>query len=218
MMSLAVVGTTLADDFKVKLKIDLVNHESPKGVSVVVLEKGVEVKSETIDSDGERKFELEKGRLFEIWITKAGYLSQVIHNVHAEGKGKFNITLYKETKKIQSDKKQFVGIGREFVDVKKMTIPAEYLADGVLMMKEDDLSKSQIVNMKTVAKVAKGQKKAQSKIDKLKRQRTSLEDKITDEKASVGAGEKSKMEGDEAVLKLQKSVVKINGKLKDLAY
>ncbi|HAW19490.1 MAG TPA: hypothetical protein DCX14_04835 [Flavobacteriales bacterium] len=133
-------------------------------------------------------------------------------------KGKFNITLYKETKKIQSDKKQFVGIGREFVDVKKMTIPAEYLADGVLMMKEDDLSKSQIVNMKTVAKVAKGQKKAQSKIDKLKRQRTSLEDKITDEKASVGAGEKSKMEGDEAVLKLQKSVVKINGKLKDLAY
>jgi len=40
-------------------------------------------------------------------------------------KGKFNITLYKETKKIQSDKKQFVGIGREFVDVKKMTIPAE---------------------------------------------------------------------------------------------
>ncbi len=86
------------------------------------------------------------------------------------------------------------------------------------MMKEDDLSKSQIVNMKTVAKVAKGQKKAQSKIDKLKRQRTSLEDKITDEKASVGAGEKSKMEGDEAVLKLQKSVVKINGKLKDLAY
>ena len=133
-------------------------------------------------------------------------------------KGKFNITLYKETKKIQSDKKQFVGIGREFVDVKKMTIPAEYLADGVLMMKEDDLSKSQIVNMKTVAKVAKGQKKAQSKIDKLKRQRTSLEDKITDEKASVGAVEKSKMEGDEAVLKLQKSVVKINGKLKDLAY
>jgi len=133
-------------------------------------------------------------------------------------KGKFNITLYKETKKIQSDKKQFVGIGREFVDVKKMTIPAEYLADGVLMMKEDDLSKSQIVNMKTVAKVAKGQKKAQSKIDKLKRQRTYLEDKITDEKASVGAGEKSKMEGDEAVLKLQKSVVKINGKLKDLAY
>ena len=60
MMSLAVVGTTLADDFKVKLKIALVNHESPKGVSVVVLEKGVEVKSETIDSDGETKFELWK--------------------------------------------------------------------------------------------------------------------------------------------------------------
>jgi len=90
MMSLAVVGTTLADDFKVKLKIALVNHESPKGVSVVVLEKGVEVKSETIDSDGETKFELEKGRLFEIWITKAGYLSQVIHNVHAEGKVQHN--------------------------------------------------------------------------------------------------------------------------------
>jgi hypothetical protein len=190
----------------------------PKGVSVIVLEKGVEVKSESIDSDGETKFELEKGRLYEIWISKAGFLSHVLHNVHAEGKGKFNITLYKETKKIQSNKKQFVGIGREFVDVKKMTIPAEYLAEGVLLTKEDDLSKGEIVNMKTVAKVAKGQKKAQSKIDKLKKQRASLEDKITDEEASIGAGEKSKMDGDEAVLKLQKSIVKINDKLKNLAY
>ena len=99
-----------------------------------------------------------------------------------------------------------------------MTIPAEYLAEGVLLTKENDLSKSQIVNMKTVAKVAKGQKKAQSKIDKLKKQRASIEDKITDEEASVGAGEKSKMDSNETVLKLQKSIVKINDKLKNLAY
>jgi hypothetical protein len=74
------------------------------------------------------------------------------------------------------------------------------------------------VSIKTVSKVAKSQGKAQSKIDKLIKKRDKLDEKATDASAVAAAGELSQIEADETKLKLQKEIVKINGKLKKLYY
>ena len=74
------------------------------------------------------------------------------------------------------------------------------------------------VSIKTVSKVAKSQGKAQSKIDKLIKKREKLDEKVTDASAGSAAGELSQIEADETKLKLQKEIVKINGKLKKLYY
>ena len=163
-----------ADEFKIKLDVDLVDHTPAAGVLVQVVEKGKEMMSVTLEADGETKFELEKGKLFEIWIRKSGYLPHVIHSVHAEGKSKHSLLLYKETKKVSYKAEEYTGVNRTFLDVKKMTIPAEYLADGVNTVTEESLTKVETVNLKTVGKLAKSQEKAQKKIDSTVKKKRNL--------------------------------------------
>lgn len=207
-----------ANDFKVKIQVQLVDHASPVGTKVKVLERQKELMVQSLDPDGEVKLELESGRLFEIWIIKEGYIPQVIHNVHAEGDGKFKITLYKKSAMLAFDEKTYSGTARIFDDVKSMQIPAEYLAQGVNVVVEDEISSDQKVHLKSFEKVAKSQDKAQSKIDKCLKERSKLEEKVSEVEASLVSGELSQIEADEKKLKLQKSIVKLNDKLKKLYY
>jgi hypothetical protein len=208
----------IANDFKVKIQVELVDHAAPTGTKVKVLERQKELLVQSLDPDGEIKLELESGRLFEIWIVKDGYMPQVIHNVHAEGDGKYKITLYKNAEKLPFNEKTYSGTARIFDDVKSMQIPAEYLAQGVNVVNEDEIPSSQKVNLKAFSKVAKSQEKAQSKIDKCIKKRTKLEEKINEVDAAQVSGEISQIEADEKKLKLQKEIVKINKKLEKLYY
>lgn len=201
-----------------KLKIDLVDHSNPSGTAVKVLEKNQEVALERADSDGEIKLELEKGKLFEIWIVKEGYIASLISNVHAEGKSKFDITLYKNNSKVKFDEANRVGFAWYIDDVKKMTIPAEYLADGVTVIKKDALTKDQLVGLKVVAKVSKSQRKAQKKMDKLYSKKESLEKKAVNADSDFTAGKMSEMEIEEYRLKNQKAIVKIQKSIEKLVY
>jgi hypothetical protein len=134
--------TTLAysDNFKVKLQAQIVDHTSPAGTQVKVLERSKEVLAQSLNSDGDVKLELELGRLFEIWVIKDGYIPQVIHNVHAEGDLKYKISLNKNSKKVTTNKETYQGVFRIFDDVKSMEIPAEYLAQGVSVINENEIS------------------------------------------------------------------------------
>ncbi|GAB5540153.1 MAG: hypothetical protein Salg2KO_22560 [Salibacteraceae bacterium] len=213
---IATIG--LSNTFKVKIEVELVNHASIQGTTITIKEKGDDIQTINLKSDNSVKVELEKGKLFEIWINKDGYLPHVIHNVHAEGQSKFDVVLFKATKKITPSSEAYRGMNRDYVDVKKMTIPAEYLNDGVEMLKKESMTKVEIQNLKAVEKLGKAQLKAQKKIDKLSKKRDKLDAKITDVKADMDSGESSKIEGDEEILKLQKKVVKLNKKLEKLAY
>ncbi|MDA7744587.1 hypothetical protein N8911_00660 [bacterium] len=83
------------------------------------------------------------------------------------GTGNIRSLYTKSQKKVTTNTETYQGVFRIFDDVKSMEIPAEYLAQGVSVMNEDDISSNEKVSLKTVSKVAKSQGKAQSKIDKL---------------------------------------------------
>mgnify|MGYP002633481118 CR=1 FL=1 len=205
-------------EFKLKLEVSLVNHEYATGVRVVVQEKGTEVKPETLDSDGKSKLSLDEGRLYDVWVNKSGFLSQVIHNVHAEGTGKFEITLYKETSKLKSNPVAYEGVNRIFDGVKEMTIPAEYLADNVLVVKEEAMTKDEVTYLKTVHKIGKVQVKAQKKIDKLNSKRAHLEEDMSENASDFAAGKVDQTTADEKKLKIQEKIVKTQHALDKLVY
>lgn len=203
--------------FKLKLKVELVNHESVSDTKVRVMNNGAEKQALVLPEDGDIRIELTEGKLYDVWIEKPGYLSHVIHNVHNEGSGKFKVTLYKATKKLKPGP-DYAGVNRQFDDVKKMTIPAELLEDSVRIVKEDAMTKEQQVGLKTVQKVAKSQNKAQKKIDKLMKKRTKLEEDRNDVTANMASGETSKTDGEAETLKIQEGIVKVQKKLDKLAY
>lgn len=206
------------NDFKVKLKVELVNHESPKGTTVRVMERGKEQKLLALPDDGDIKVELTQGKLYEIWIEKQGFLPHVIHNVHDEGSGRFKVMLYKTTDKVSSGGEHYAGVFRAFDDVKKMTIPVEHLGDSVHVVKEEEMSKAEKVNLKAAEKVAKSQTKAQRKIDRFVRKRAKLEEEREEVSAEIAAGEMEKTEGEEEKLKIQEKIVDLQKKLDKLAY
>lgn len=207
-----------AGNFNVKLKVELVDHGPTVETKIKVLERNQEIMTKKLDDDGTSKIELEEGRLYDIWIIKSGYMPALIHNVHNEGDSKFKITLYKNDKKAMMDEKTFRGVHRYFDEVKAMEIPAELLSQGVKVTKEEDLSTEEKVNLKSVQKIGKSQEKAQSKIDKLVKKRSKLEESIEDVSADMASGSMETSEGDEKKLKYQKKIVKINKKLEKLYY
>lgn len=218
LISLISLSNALADDFKVKIQVTLVNHESPKGVEVKVLERGSEIMSEKLGKDGETKLTLSEGKLYEIVIEKEGYLSHVIHNVHDEGSGKYKITLYRPTKKVKTEGLNYAGINRTFESVKKMTIPAEYLSQGVAVTLKEDINSEEKVNLKAIQKIAKRQEKAQKKIDKYNKKLEKLKKDLSDVNAEYKAGKLSDLEIEEERLKIQKKIVEIEATLEKLDY
>ena len=214
----AISLNTFADTFKVKIQVGLVDHSSAAGTAVKVLERNQEVSLERLDSDGQVKFDLEKGKLYEIWIVKEGYIAHLINNVHSEGKGKFDVILYKNSDKVKVDESKRIGMARYIDDVEKMTIPAEYLAQGVEVVKKDELTKDQLVSMKVIEKLSKSQKKSQKKIDKLRSKKEGLEKKGINADADFVAGKMTDTEIEEYRLKNQKAIVKVQHAIDKLAY
>jgi len=206
-----------ADDFKVKLEIDLVDHSTISGAMVTVMNNGELSKSEKVGNDGQVKLVLESGLLYDVWIQKSGYTSHVIHNVHSEGDGKFKITLYKQSKTGASFD-SYKWVNRTFDDVKKMTIPVEHLGEDVNVINEDALTKEESKDISAVEKLGKSQRKTQKKIDKYTKSAANLEkdiDKLTDK---IADGSVEKLSGEEDKLKLQEKLVKVQKSIAKLAY
>lgn len=209
---------SIASDFRIKLEVEMVDHSTTEGITISVIEQGEQVMSEKLGEDGKSKLKLDEGKLFEVWVYKAGYIPHVIHNVHNEGAGKFKITLYKAKTTQTIDFSNYIMANRSFDEVKKMQIPAEYLADGVNVTSENEISKEEAAALKSIQKLGKHQEKTQKKIDKLLKKQNKAENEIAEISAAIANGSTDKTQGEEQKLKLQKAVVDYQSKVDKLAY
>ena len=141
-----------AGDFKVKFQIETVDHSAIEVTSLVIREQGEEIIRQKAPANGDVKLKLEEGELYEVWIMKEGYVAHVIHNIHSEGDGKFKVTLYKTSESLPAITSSYLGVNREFDNVKEMTIPAELLGDSIHVVKEDAMSKDE---QKSLSKIHK---------------------------------------------------------------
>ncbi|GAB4374672.1 MAG: hypothetical protein Kow0075_00520 [Salibacteraceae bacterium] len=217
-----VFGATslLAGDFTVKIDIKTVDHASTVGTVVTVYEKGQPVETHTITEDGEQvKLSLTKGKLYEIWISKGGYISHVIHNVHKEGSSRFDVTLFSTEEKMPTaEYPDYTNANRTFDKIKKMTIPAEFLGDSLKVFKKSELPEAEKKALKHICKMAKRQVKSQRKIDRYTKKRDKYKEKINEMESRIEAGEVAAEKGEEKILKWQKKVVRYQGKIGKLHY
>lgn len=214
-----VIGFTsvAADEFKVKLQIEMVDHSSPENVKVRVFEKGNLIQETPVNAKGDADFKLEKGRLYEVWIVKEGWFTHVLHNVHDEGDSKHDVMLFKGISVSGFDARA-THVNRTFVEVKGMNVPVEYLGDSVAVISLAELSKEQQEGLGTIEKTAKFQKKQQKKIDQLLKKKEKLEADILDLEASIKEGTIDGLTGEKSRLKLQKELVAIERNLVKYAY
>lgn len=206
------------DEFKIKLTVKQVNHLSPEGARVIVNERQKEVKSESVMSDGEVKLALEKGKLYDIMIAKPGFITHIIHNVHSEGRGKFDVELIKVSKNLDGNLVGYVGANRDFDDVKKMTIPAEYLSGGVKVVSQSEMPAEEKTSLSKIQKEVKGQHKKQKKIDKLVKKSDKINKEIEAVDEKIASSEITALEGEQKKLKLQESLVKVMKDTENNAY
>ncbi len=207
-----------AGDFKVKFQIETVDHSAIEVTSLVIREQGEEIIRQKAPANGDVKLKLEEGELYEVWIMKEGYVAHVIHNIHSEGDGKFKVTLYKTSESLPAITSSYLGVNREFDNVKEMTIPAELLGDSIHVVKEDAMSKDEQKSLSKIQSIAKSQTKAQKKIDKLLKKRAKLDEEISELTTDLANDETERSSGEEEKLKLQEKIAKIQGKLDKLAY
>ena len=214
---LLLIGFTLhAGNFNFKLQVELVDHGDPSQVKVMVYEKGVLLATEEVDEKGDAKLKLTEGKLYDLRLVAAGYYPHVIHNVHAEGDGKVKLKLAKGD--VVASTSGYKNVFRTFDDVKKMTIPAEYLEAGVSIVKEEDLTSEEQAELKRLEKLLKKQEKIQKKIDALNDDIQKKEDEIRALDEDMAEGKLEKLEGDQKKLDAQEELVKLREKVKKLAY
>ncbi len=202
-----------AGEFKVKLDIETVDHQSG-GIKVTAFHREQEVMMQTANEEGQVKLKLEEGKLYHLLIQKPGYRNHMIHNVHAEGMSKFNIVLLKGN----ANGTGLQGSNREFVSVKEMTIPADQLSEGVTVIEESSLSDAEKKDLASVQKVAKSQQKAQKKIDKLSKKEAKVKLQIQSAESDVQAGKLEETAAEQKKLKLQKKLVKLKKAIDKLEY
>lgn len=215
--ALLITSVAIADDFKVKLKVETIDY-SAVDIKVAIYEGNTEIRSETLDKDGTSKLKLEAGGLYNLRISKTGYIPHWIHNVHSDGDTKFDITLYKAQPGHVSNKDNYLGANRTFVEVKAMTIPAEKLQSGVKVVKEDEMMDVEKDDLKRIQKIGKSQEKAQKKLEKLMKQEKKVKDEMAEIDEKMAEGKLESAEGEEKKLKLQKKLVKIQKKAKKLMF
>lgn len=216
--SLAItLNANAADEFKVKLQIEMVDHSSPEGVKIMVYEKGNLIVEMPTNENGAADFKLEKGKVYEIWMVREGFYTHLLHNVHDEGNTRHDIMLYKGIS-VGDFNAQPLNVNRTFIEVKAMNVPVEYLGDSVAIVTLSDLSKQQQDDLDKLAKQAKLQKKNQKKLDQLHKQKTKLQEEIVNLESSISAGSVDGLTGEKERLKLQKELVSIERKMIKYAY
>lgn len=182
-----------------------------------MVDHGEMVLQEVVGDDGDVRFRLDEGKLFDVWIQHTGYMPHVIHNVHDEGSRKINITLYKGQGN-PANWSDFAIANRTFDNVKKMKIPAEYLGDSLFVESESKLSDEGKKQLKKIQSIAKSQEKAQRKIDRFTRKRSKFEDKIKSIDADMADGSVSRSDGEQKKLNYQEKLVKYQQKMDKWAY